>query len=221
MRPPLTGPPALEAQCRHQLRVWRKRMTWWIPSIFVVGLAVSLLGLVAYASDFTERGFTTGLLGFSVFTLFFGSICVQWLLAPLLIRPRVVPYFVRQLSEYGGATTAAFRRGRGLYSEMGALDQFAVEQDVTPLSTFGFAYDYYDQNVLWHSASRGLATIEALRAGLDARAASGLVADLDALAGVLRVAAEQNVEFCLIVRLHAKDSMQGVMTRESRQGSFW
>jgi hypothetical protein len=51
--------------------------------------------------------------------------------------------------------------------------------------------------------------------------ASTTVQDLDAPASVLHVAAEQNVESGLVVRLHAKDGIQGVCIREVRQGSFW
>jgi hypothetical protein len=54
-----------------------------------------------------------------------------------------------------------------------------------------------------------------------AQVAPDLAQELDALASVLRAAAEQNVEFSLVLRLHARDSMQGVCAREVRQGSFW
>jgi hypothetical protein len=37
----------------------------------------------------------------------------------------------------------------------------------------------------------------------------------------VRIAADQGVDFSLMLRLHAKDSMQVVRTREVRQGSFW
>jgi hypothetical protein len=37
----------------------------------------------------------------------------------------------------------------------------------------------------------------------------------------VRTAADRGVDFNLVLRLHAKDSMQVVRTREVRQGSFW
>ena len=43
----------------------------------------------------------------------------------------------------------------------------------------------------------------------------------ETLASTMRVAADRNIEFSLVLRLHAKDSMQGVCTREVRQGSYW
>ena len=139
----------------------------------------------------------------------------------MLMRPRLVPYFARQLDEYR-ATTAAFVRGRGLYMEMAALDELAAKLRVTPLSAFGFAYDYFDQSVQWHPASEALATIGALQSGLDARlrAAPDVAADLEALGAVVRAAADRGVEFSLVVRLHGKDSLQD-LSRENRQGSFW
>ena len=127
---------------------------------------------------------------FAFFSVCFGSGVVLWLIEPLLIRPRIVPYFSRELERYGGTTMTAFKRGRDLYREIATLDQLAGTLGVTPLSAFGFAYDYYEQDVQWHPASEGLRTVEALRQGLDGR-------------------------------LHAKDSMQVVCTREVRQGSFW
>jgi hypothetical protein len=60
-----------------------------------------------------------------------------------------------------------------------------------------------------------------LRQEIGANAAPDLTQDIDALVSVLHAAASQNVEFSLILRLHVKDSMQGVCTREQRQGSFW
>ena len=61
---------------------------------------------------------------------------------------------------------------------------------------------------------------EALRQGIAANAAPNLTQDPDAPVSVLRGAASENVEFSLILRLQAKDIMQGVCAREDRQGSF-
>jgi hypothetical protein len=147
----------------------------------------------------------------------------HWLIWPFRLRPRIVPYFARALGEYGGKTMTAFVRGRALYREIVALEQLAGTLGVKPLSAFGFAYDYYQQEVRWHAASEGLRTVEALRQslGVNLLAAPDVTQDLEALASILRAAADQNVEFSLVLRLHAKDSMQGVCTREVRQGSFW
>jgi len=52
------------------------------------------------------------------------------------------------------------------------------------LSAFGFADDYYEQDVTWHSAIDGMRSIEALlrEVGLLATAAPDLADDLQTLA---------------------------------------
>jgi hypothetical protein len=218
------GPESLANQCRHQARIDRQRMTWWLPLIFVIGCAVSLLGFSTAVWELNADGaLTSGLFIFGLFSLLFGAAVVRWLIGPLPYKPRIVPYFAQQLGAYHGPAMSAFLRGRALYSQIVALDALADTLSVQPLSSFGFAYDHYDQVVQWHSAAQGLHTVQALRAGLgaDVRAAPGLTEDLDTLAAVLHTAADQGVEFSLIVRLHAKDNMQAVCTRELRQGEFW
>ena len=214
----------LSEQYRLQVRLARKRMTWWIPWIFVVGLGVSILGLIPSIAVFQEAGTPTfTLFLFASFAVFFGWAVVLWLMGPYLFRPRIVPYFTRELGKYGGTTTTAFKRGRGLYREIVALEQLAGALGVKPLSAFGFAYDHYEQEVRWHAASEGLRTAEGLRQGLGAHflTAPDVAQDIEALAAVLRAAADQGVDFSLVLRLHAKDNLQAVSTREVRQGSFW
>lgn len=219
-----TGEPAaLSNQHRHQLRLWRKRMTWWIPAIFVAGFGVSILGLIPALAVPRPAGIPpVPVLVFALFSLLFGWASVLGLSGPHPIRPRIVPYFTRALGEYGGPAMISFARGRALYREIAALDQLAGSLRVTPLSVFGFAYDHWDQEVRWHAAAAGLETCEALRQGLGPGrlAAPDVVEDLVALAAVLRLAAAQGVEFCLVLRLHAHGDLQG-LAREDRQGSFW
>jgi hypothetical protein len=214
----------LSEQRQHQLRVHRERMTWWIPWIFVIGLGVSILGLIPSIAAFRADGSqAVGVAVFALFSVLFGWAVVLWLIGPFLLTPRIVPYFARELGPYGGETMAAFRRGRGLYREIVALEQLARTLGVKPLAAFGFGYDHYEQKVQWHPASEGLRTVEALQQALRTRepARPGVALDLDALASVLRAAADRRVDFSLILRLYAKDDMQAVCTREVRQGSFW
>jgi hypothetical protein len=214
----------LSEQRRHQIRLTRKRMTWWIPLIFVIGLCVGVLGLIPSITAFLEkRSLTFTLFVLAFFTVFFACAVVRWLAWPFPIRPRIVPYFNRVLEGCGGKTMTAFWRGRGLYREIVALEQLAGVLGVKPLSAFGFRDDYYEQEVHWHAASEGLRTVETLRQGLGRHllAAPDLVHDLEALASVTRVAADQGVDFSLVLRLHASDSLQIIMSRETRQGSFW
>jgi hypothetical protein len=212
----------LADQCRHQLRLHRRWAAPFIPAIFVIGLAVSILGLVPSLGELADGGSAGASIVFAVFTALFGWGVALWLLAPLLIRPRIVPYFRRPLGDYDGPSMAAFRLGRGLYEHAVALEAIARERGVAPLSAYGFAYDYYEQKVEWHPAAEGLRTVDALRRGLESRGATPSAArDLEALDIALRDAAGQMVEFSLVVRLHATENMQGVLTREARQGSFW
>jgi hypothetical protein len=214
----------LSEQRRHQLRLHREWMTWWIPCIFVIGLGVSILGLVPSVAAFRADGSqTVSVAVFALFSLLFGWGVVNWLTWPFFLRPRIVPYFAKELGSYGGETMAAFRRGRGLYREIVALEQLGRSLGVKPLASFGFAYDYYGQSVQWHPPAEGLRTVEALRQGLGTNGVIGrdVALDLEALASALRTAADRGVDFSLVLRLHSTDNMQAVCTREVRQGSFW
>lgn len=208
---------AIGKQLAHQLRLTKQRFTWWLPWLFAIGLAVSLLGLLGALLD----GSALARLAFALPSLAFGYAVLSWLAWTRRLKPRMVPYFARELSPYPGATLRAFQRGRFLYQELAFLDRIAREQGVEPLSAFGFADDHFGQEVRWHAASDGLRTLEALRRELDGNANRGVAADLEALAYVLSVAAEQGVAFSLVLRLHATESMQAVCTSEPRLGSFW
>jgi hypothetical protein len=208
----------LDEQCRHQVGIVRKRMPAWISGIFVAGFAFSALGLFTYIAAYREYGsITAGLVVFLIFFLLFGWAVLQIVL-PLRPKPRIVPYFAAELGPLGGDTMSAFRRGRGLYLEIATLDALAHTLGVRPLSAFGFPYDHFEQEVRWHSAVDGLATVEALQRETKARETAQ---DLDALARVLRTAARKEVPFALVLRLWEKDNMQVVCTRETRQGNFW
>lgn len=197
-------------------------MVRWIPWLFVVGLGLSGLGLAASVARFAEEGSPTGRVVFLALAVaYFGWAVVLWL-APRRRDPRIVPYFARQLEEYGGTSSKAFRRGRGLYRYIGALDRLSRAQRTRALSEFGFADDYYEQVVRWHEASEGLASVDAVQRGLDAelRANVEVTQDLEALATVLRVAEGKGVRFSLALRL-GKDALQVVSSQEPRQGRFW
>lgn len=208
----------LAEQIRHQVQVLRSWWPWWIPWLFVLGFFFSALGLFTSIASFREFGkITVGLIAFAVFFLLFGWAVVRWML-PFRPKPRIVPYFAKELAPLGGSTMHAFSRGRALYLHIDALEVLAGNLGVRPLSAFGFAYDHFAQEVRWHPASEGLATVQTLREGKNE---PRVAEDLEALASVLEVAAEKDVPFSLVLRLHEKDSMQTVCTRETRQGSFW
>jgi hypothetical protein len=214
----------LEEQRQRQLRADLKQGAWiaWVP---VVGFALSSIGLIAARALAKDgAGLSTPQLavlwfGFVSFGVGFASL----LTLPFRLKARIVPYFSRQIEEYGGKSSHAFVRGRGLYREIVALENLAATLGVKPLSAFGFADDYYGQEVHWYAASEGLKTVQALRQGLGERLPTALdtAGDLDALASVLQVAADHDVAFCLTLRIHRKDSLQVVSSMELRQGRFW
>lgn len=208
----------LAEQCRLQVRILEQRVSWWFKVIFAAGFAFAALGLFTSIQGWRDSGkVTVGLIGFGIFSVLFGLGVVRSLL-PLRPKPRVVPYFQSELGRLGGDTMTAFYRGRALYLQMTELDALAERLGAKPLSAFGFAYDHFGQAVQWHPARDGLATVDALRRAVDAQP---LVQDLDALASLLRTAAEKDVPFSLVLRVFATDNLQGVCTRETRQGSFW
>lgn len=196
-------------------------MTWWIPLIFVAGSILSTLALgttIYWAPRGNWPWGTLVFLGF--FTLFFTWGVWNAYTWPYFIKPRVVPYFERELERYGGSTSGVFWRGRALFANFALLERLAETAGVKPLSAYGFTDDYYLQPVVWHSTAEGCATVEALRHGLSAPNPD-LAADLDVLSATLRVAQEQGVRFCLVLRLDSSDSLQAVCTREERSGRFW
>ena len=208
----------LAEQLDHQVRVVRTRMPWWISAIFVAGFAFSALGLFTATAALRDGGsIGARLVIFAIFFVLFGWAVLRILL-PLRPRPRIVPYFASELEPYGGETMQAFRQGRALYLEIAVLDALARSLGVKPLSAFGFAYDHFGQQVAWHAAADGLATVEVLR---DESKSPSAAADLETLAGVLRIAARKEVPFALVVRLWERDNMQVVCTRETRYGAFW
>jgi hypothetical protein len=216
-----TGRAVLAEQRRLQLRFGWRQAAWiaWVP---VVGFGLSALGLQA-ARKLARLGaplasLKLGCLWFGL--LYFGLALLLLVTAPLRIKPRIVPCLRRQLDEYGGASSVAFKRGHGLHREIDTLDALARRRDVTPLSAFGFADDCYGQPVVWHAAGEGVRTLAALRQGLSVSATPDVVADLEALASVLEIAASRGVEFCLMLRLQRGD-LQVAATRELREGRFW
>ncbi|MEI4920648.1 hypothetical protein Q8G81_34380, partial [Klebsiella pneumoniae] len=84
---------------------------------------VSILGLVPSVAAFRADGSQpVSVAVFALFALLFGRAAFNWLTWPLFVRPRIVPYFSKEREGYGGETMAAFRRGRGLYRGIVALE---------------------------------------------------------------------------------------------------
>jgi hypothetical protein len=70
----------IEEQWRHQDRLDRRRMTWWIPWLFVLGLLVSVVGLYAYVVSIRLGDpVTLGAGLFAASALYFGLFVGAWL----------------------------------------------------------------------------------------------------------------------------------------------
>lgn len=229
---PLTREGKLGDQCRLQLRLDRRRRTLLIPVVFGFGLLASALLPTATvlrlrAGEALRVGDFLGALAF----LYFAVPLVLGAFARPYRRPRLVPCFRSVLGPWGGPGSAAFRRGRALARELERLDALALSLGERPLSDFGFADEYYGQEVRWYEPATALRTVEALRAGPAADGGNGggapagsaveIARDLDALATALRTAADRGVELSLVVRPWPKDSLQVAATREDRAGRFW
>ncbi len=219
--PPREVLPALLAQRRHQIRAGRARRIA-VLLVTLVGVGLSGLGLHASAALWGE-GLRPSTLSLSVLAyglLAFGGVLVAALVWPFGARCRVVPYFVRAMGPYPGATSAAFSCGHELYRQSAPLDRLAAALGVTPLSAYGFGDDLYGQPVRWSPASEGLRTIAVLYAAPSLGV--GVVADLDALASVLRIAADSGVDFALVLRVGGGDVQSAaVFEPRARVGRFW
>ncbi|MCL4181171.1 MAG: hypothetical protein KJ072_25930 [Verrucomicrobia bacterium] len=75
---------------------------------------------------------------------------------------RIVPYFESRVATYPDSQPDAFSTGVHLARRCRFLDERAVEAGVSPLSSFGFRDDRDWQQLIWHPASAGLRTVEAL-----------------------------------------------------------
>ena len=190
--------------------------------VTLVGVGLAALGVHAAVTLWGEgvRPSTLTLIVLAYGLLAFGGVLVALLLWPRAARCRIVPYFARELGAYPGPSSAAFGHGHALYRESAALERLAGALGVRPLSAFGFGDDLYGQPVRWSPASDGLRTAGALRG--DPSLGPGVAGDLDALTAALRVAAEQGVEFALLLRVGGGD-LQSAAVFEPRQrvGRFW
>jgi hypothetical protein len=213
--------PALLEQRRHQVRAGRARRIA-VLLVALLGAGLSAFGLHAAASLWGRglRPSTLALIALAYGLLAFGGVLVAALVWPLRARCRIVPYFARAMGPYPGETSAAFARGHDFYRQSAALDRLARTLGVTPLSAFGFGDDLYAQPVRWAPASDGLRTVTTLREAVAAD--TGLARDLDALASVLRVAADRGVEFALLLRVGGGDLQSAaIFEPRARIGRFW
>jgi len=223
--PPPDILPALLVQRRHQIRAGRTRRIVVLLVSFT-GVSLSALGLYASATLWGAglRPSTLTLIVLAYGLLAFGAVLIAAVVWPLRARCRIVPYFAREMGPYPSTMSMAFTHGHELYRHSAALERAACAMGVTPLSAFGFGDDLYAQRVHWSAAADGLQTVTTLHGAAMADTATprGLVDDLDALASALRAAAEQGVDFALLLRVGGGDLQSAaVFEPRARVGRFW
>lgn len=113
---------------------------------------------------------------------------------------QVIPYFERRLGKIH-----TFLAGQTMARTMNYLDAIATEENVPPLSTFGFADDLRGETLQWHDPKIGLKSIEAIRrriADSDVPTAvlTPLLDDLKKWQQALERAASENIAFCVLLR---------------------
>lgn len=134
---------------------------------------------------------------------------------------RIVPYFESRVASYPDTQEGPFTTGILLARNCRLLDERAAEAGVRRLSEFGFRDDRDWQRLIWHPASEGLRTVEALIAVTqDTDGEKGLRDDLLRLQQYLQKAEAKGIRFCLIVRA-GLDKMISPMEMEARIGCFW
>jgi len=134
---------------------------------------------------------------------------------PDLFRARLLPYFERRVGQ-----TNTWLAGKSLLWHSRRLDAAAAEFDVRPLSEFASGDDMVQgENLCWFSSEDGLRTTERLT---QQDAAESLpvevVSDLVHLRDALRLASEQGVDFCLLLR---EGSGASGHEMDQRRGSFF
>lgn len=113
---------------------------------------------------------------------------------------QVIPYFERRLGEIN-----TFLAGQTMARTMNHLDAVATEQNVQPLSSFGFADDLCGETLQWHDPKIGLQRIEAISrriTDLDIpdTILPPLLDELKKWQHALQRAASENVLFCVLLR---------------------
>lgn len=167
-------------------------------TVAVLALIVAPCVLCSYLTFFTEDStFLAACLG-AVFLLALWGLLVTLLDYRHFVH--IHPYFEKPVSAGG-----AFLSGEAVAKNLESLDALADELSVTPLSEYGFADDFFGEQLTWYEPEAGLRTITTLLGVLEQQGErfddAALVAkDLRKIADALRNAIRLNVRFCLLVR---------------------
>ncbi len=190
----------------------------WAIGCFGPFLCASIVGLffAAYGFNAASRfAATLRLVELFLFACYFGHLL--WDGVCVARRTCIVPYFQQTLEDIH-----TFAQGEAIAKHCQELDAMSLELGVSPLSTFGFNDDFYGEELVWHPADKGLATvtrlIQALRASdpLKLSDQDQVISELVAIENALRKASEQSVMFCLLLRT---SGVTNAIEWEQRKGS--
>lgn len=185
-----SGYPSLHDERFRRVKRYSIVVTGVTGCLFLVGVAGAVLGsippLVAAISGALFILF--GFIG-SIGSIYATSRYVQ-----------IIPYFQRRL---GGIDT--FLAGHTLVRYLNQLDGIAMNQNVQPISSFGFADDLLGEEVVWHDPKIGLQTIGRIQAALNQldipnTIKRALLSDLAKWRQALERAVAEQVLFCVLLR---------------------
>ncbi|XZE17450.1 hypothetical protein SH449x_002701 [Pirellulaceae bacterium SH449] len=113
---------------------------------------------------------------------------------------QVIPYFQRRI---GGIDT--FLAGHTMVRYLEQLDLIAKEQNVKPISSFGFGDDLLGDEVVWHDPTIGLKSICAIQSVLKQSSIPDAIekplqSDLAKWQHALELAAAEHVSFCVLLQ---------------------
>lgn len=181
-------------------------------------LVASLVGLICAVYGFLEAPRTaavTRLIGLLGLSSLYGFWFWEWVWYAR--HPSIVPYFQQKIGDIH-----TFTQGVSIAKHCQELDEMSLQLGVIPLSGFGFNDDFCGEELTWHLADKGLATvtrlIQALRVSDQRRFSDQdqVISELVAIEESLRKASERGIMFCLLLRTSGGTN---AMEWEQRKGS--
>jgi hypothetical protein len=139
----------------------------------------------------------------------------------------IVPYFERKRGGPDPIYPKPYNRyrlpGSFLAINCQRLDELTVRLGVKPISYFGFNDDLRGEELHWHDANEGLATLDALLAAVSSKPlefpeGENLLQDMEGVRFVLKDAVDKGIRFCFLLR---EGEGRSGAEDETRTGSMW
>jgi hypothetical protein len=118
----------------------------------------------------------------------------------ILRHAAVLPYFQKRVGEI-----STYSSGESLARHVDELDELAITNAVTPLSSFGWNDDLEGEAVVWHASAEGLKTVNFLLIVLEREETAwddhaATINDLKTIAHALERADAQDIPFSFLLR---------------------